>query len=122
MVKEKHRWIFIEVIGEKIEQEELISAINRKINELFGTIYGAKIHYRLIEYNPDNGTGVIRVNLEGLDLLRTTFLFIKTINNKPVLINDALVSGTLKALKEKIHKKKLWHQIQHEIEENSENK
>jgi len=111
MVREKHRWVFIEVIGDKIDERELTAAIRRKSYELFGTIGGAKIRFKLVEYDPENATGIIRVNLDGLDMLRTVFLFIREINGKEVLINDRLVSGTIKALKTKIKQKKTWKEI-----------
>lgn len=117
MVREKHRWVIIEVIGDELSKEELIKAINQKIYELFGTIYGSKITYRLIEFDKSKGIGLIRVNLSALDMLRTVLLFIKEINGKKVLINDLLVSGTLKALQTKLKKKKTWSEIINRVHE-----
>jgi len=111
MVKEKHRWVIIEVIGDELSKEELIKAINQKIYELFGTIYGSRVIYKLIEFDKSRGIGIIRVNLSALDMLRTVFLFLKEINGKKMLINDLLVSGTLKALQTKLKKKETWDKV-----------
>ncbi len=108
MMKEKHRWVLIEVIGDKVSKDELRKAINQKIYELFGTIYGSKITYKIISYDEVSKIGIIRINLDALDMFRTAILFIRNIEGNPVLINDLLVSGTLKALQRKLTKIETW--------------
>lgn len=110
-LREKHRWILIEVIGESVNKNELIKAINQKIFELFGTIFGSKIRYRLVEFNEDQGIGLVRVNLDAIDLFRTALLFLREINGKKVLVNDLLVSGTIKALRRKVINREIWSKV-----------
>ncbi len=111
MVREKHRWILIEIIGDSISKDELIKAINQKIYELYGTVYGAKVRYRLVDFDEKENIGIIRINLDAIDLFRATLPFIKEVSGKKVLINDVLVSGTINALRKKMSKKSSWSRI-----------
>lgn len=105
---EKHRWVAFENLGEKISKGELVFALRKKALELFGLFGYSCIDFRLIEFDEENQTGIVLVPLNGLPLLRVIFLFLRVINNKKVFLNDVLVSGTIKTLKERLKNNLLW--------------
>ncbi len=115
MIREKHRWILFEVIGDKVTLQELLIAIRRKAYELFGTFGAAKIRFKIIEFDEEKGVGIMRINLDGLDLMRTLFLFLRKIDEKKIMLNDLLVSGTINALRKKAISRRTWNQITEEF-------
>lgn|GEM_PF-1887202 len=110
MVREKIRWVLFEVIGDSLEEKELIQSIRRTLFELFGTFGASKVFFRIVEYDQDKGLGILRTNLEGLSLLRIAFFFLRKIGSKRILINDLLVSGTIAALKRKMGRIRTWRE------------
>ena len=110
MREEKDRWLAIEVIGEDLSKEELTKILREKFYELFGT-FGVTIAPIYVLEKDQRGYFIVKTMSSGLDMIRTCCLFIK----KPQ-INIVLVSGTLKKLREKMKKRKLWSEMQKELE------
>ncbi len=101
MVRRKYRWIFIEIISEKIpDRTHLENTLRRKSLELFGTLRAPQ--FKLVRYNQEKGVGIIRCLREDLNKVRLILAFTRTIDNSKIVINDALVSGTFKKLRDKI--------------------
>lgn len=94
------RWLLFEVLGNncEIEKKELAFQIKNALYTNFGTFVNLKVSFWLHEY--ENHTGILEVNQEGIKLLRTTLTLITSINEKKLMINDIIISGTLKKLKE----------------------
>ncbi|MHA1617590.1 MAG: Rpp14/Pop5 family protein [Candidatus Njordarchaeales archaeon] len=112
VVHEKTRWVFFEVIGDPIEESELRQGLRRILFELFGTFGASQVYFRIVEYDPEKGVGILKVNLEGLPLLRVALFFLKSIGPKRIIINDLLVSGTIAALRRKIPRVRTWREYQ----------
>ncbi len=105
MKQRKHRWIAFENLGEPVSAKELISAIKKESIRLYGILRAGDLGFLLVEFNEEKQFGIIRVPLKGLRMLRTIFFFLREINGKRVLLNDLLVSGTIKSLRKKLKEK-----------------
>lgn len=96
-----------EIISEKaIEKEQFISALKRKIYELFGTF--GDVGFRIEEYDPQRNFGIIKCPREDLRRLRVALGLLREIQGMPVVINDLYCSGTLRKLREELKKRQLF--------------
>ena len=102
------RYIKVELLNNvDVDEEELIHLIWRRIYELFGIIEGSKFGFKLLQWNKDMGEGIIRVSWKYLDKMRVVLGTLYK-DNKPILLNDILVSGTQASLKRKLLKRVRW--------------
>jgi RNase P/RNase MRP subunit POP5 len=86
----------------EISVEKLYSMLKENISNLYGIKGLVDANLKLIEYESDSKTGILRCNHDFLRQLRTAIVFIKKIDSKPVSINITRTSGTIKSLKKKI--------------------
>lgn len=82
-----------------LEEREVREVIQRGIIELFG-VYGlSMIEPKVIEYDLERSTGIIRCNYLHLPLLRASLASITAVGEEPLAFLVLKVSGTLKALR-----------------------
>ena len=98
--KERQRYILFKIISEgKIEEKHLIRAIWKNLFQLYGDFGTSQTGLWVIEY--ENNHGIIRTNVQALQMVRTALAVIRKIEDKNCLFVVIGVSGTIKALKKK---------------------
>lgn len=99
-LKEKKRYILFEVLSEeKLSEKQIFEEITSKYKDLYGTVGLAQAGLQLTFFNSQKNQGIIRVGHKFKDNLKSSFVLIKEINNKKVLIRSIKTSGTIKKLK-----------------------
>lgn len=88
--------------GENFSSKELMDAIWQTILKLFGEYGASKIGLTLIDYYVEKRLAIIRVAHTEVENVRASLASITKIVNEPAVINVLAVSGTLRALREKI--------------------
>ena len=97
-LKEKKRYMSFEVISEsKLTQNSIISALNSTFKDFLGQYCLGKAGINIL--NVENNKGVLRLNRKYTDKIKTSLLFIKSINSKKVIVKSNKVSGILKKVK-----------------------
>ena len=102
-LKEKRRYVVFEAHSpDSLNYSEVQTAISNKAAELFGTI---GLAHAGISFLPDwnKNKGIVRVAADSLDLIKSTFVFIKEINNKHLMLSSVGISGTLNKARNKFH-------------------
>jgi RNase P/RNase MRP subunit POP5 len=87
---------------ESPEAKELINTIWEAVTKLYGEHGASLTSMALITYNADAKTAVIRASLETLNQLRAAIATITAIRNKEAAVHVDAVSGTIKALAQKL--------------------
>ena len=100
MVREKDRWFLIEFSGTD-SPESIIKFLRKKIMEFFGLFGAITAFFKVIEVNKKRKLILINIPVKGMDILRAALFELRKIDNKKIFLNDFLVSGTIKKLKEK---------------------
>lgn len=81
---------------------ELMSVILGAVLKLYGE-YGASLtHLALIDYDEERETAILRTNHTTVDMVRAALASITKMGDKPVTIYVQRVSGTIKALRQKM--------------------
>jgi ribonuclease P/MRP protein subunit POP5 len=107
----KRRYLAIEIdSAEAFDSRELMEALWKAIEKLYGEYGASKTGLNLIAYDPDKKRLIIRVMCSALDMVRAAVASITKINDKPVALHVLTVSGTLKALHTKTKKQHTQHQ------------
>ena len=101
--REKRRYLALEVIFEHPFNEwEILESIQISICKLFGEYGASKANIKLIKFIPEKNQLVIRCSHSMLEKVRAAITSIILLNSRPAIIHVIDVSGTLKALANKI--------------------
>lgn len=97
-LKEKKRYLAFEIVSKsEIGNSNLAKAeILAKSKEFLGVLGSAKAGIQILKYNKDSQKGIIRVNHNHVDHLRSALMFIDKIDNKNTTVKTIGVSGILK--------------------------
>jgi RNase P/RNase MRP subunit POP5 len=99
----KRRYLVIEIDSvESFDSKELMEAVWRAIEKLFGEYGASRTGLSLIEHDADRRRVVLRVLCDAVDAVRAALASITKINGKTVALHVLMVSGTLKALYKKL--------------------
>jgi len=83
-------------------QKEFMDAVWNAVTKLYGE-YGASLtSMALIDYDVKKNTVVIRTSLATVDLVRTSLASITSVADKEAAVHVLAVSGTIKALRNKV--------------------
>ncbi len=88
---------------EAIDERELINAVWGMIYQLFGEYGASQAGMTHIAFQDDREITILRCSHSALDMVRAAIAVISEIGNRPVTLRVVAVSGTLKALRRKIH-------------------
>lgn len=103
MKRTKRRYIALEVDSKaNFQPKILIDAIWSSILKLYGEYGASQTSLSLIDYNLEEKQVIIRTNLSALNIVRTSLVTITSIAENQVALHVLSISGTIKALKEKI--------------------
>jgi ribonuclease P/MRP protein subunit POP5 len=101
--KVRRRYLALKIDSlETFEAKEFMDAVWNAVLKLYGEYGASKTGLRLINYNANGKTAVIRTAHETLTMVRAAVATITQINNKPVALHVVAVSGTIKALYKKL--------------------
>ena len=99
-LKEKKRYVVFHIISNKKfnNPKKIFNAIKLSYLNLFGQFGMAKagIIFLKERYYPEKQKGIIKIGNKYAHNLKTSFLFIKKIDNTSVIIRGIGVSGTIK--------------------------
>lgn len=110
------RWLLFEVLNEEeIEKKHLALKIKHNLYTSFGTFINLKVDFWLHKFTQH--TGILEVHRQGLQVIRTILTLLHHLNDEKILVNDLLVSGTLKKLREKSEKILTWREEQESLKE-----
>jgi len=87
---------------EPLSEKDLVGAIWNSILQLFGEYGASQTNLYLVEFTPKNGYAILRCSHKAVDVIRASVVAITRVNEKPVAIHVMRVSGTLRALRQKL--------------------
>jgi len=103
-LKEKKRYLVFEAIpvNSKLNiKQSLLNSVMTKIKNLLGVFESAKAGIMPIEFNKSTNKGIIRVNNQYVDKVKSTLLFINEIESQQVIIRSVGISGMINKAKTK---------------------
>ncbi len=102
-MKIKRRYLALKIdSGENFSSKELMDTIWEAFLRLFGEYGASKVGLKLIDYYAEKRLAIIRVAHTEVEKVRATLASITKIVAEPAVIHVLAVSGTLRALQEKI--------------------
>ena len=103
MKRAKRRYLALQVDSDGAPTpKEFMDAVWSAVTKLYGE-YGASLTgLSLIDYNEEKKTAVIRTALATVDTVRTALASITSVASREAAVHVIAVSGTIKALYEKL--------------------
>ena len=101
--RSRRRYLAIYIEGARPSgQDELEELIYSSLLRLFGEIGASKAFFKIISYDEGGGIAIIRCGHECLGLIRAALTAITDIRGRPTALHVIDVSGTSKALRERL--------------------
>jgi len=101
--RQKRRYIAAQISADQgIAKEEFVSSIWRAIEKLFGEYGASKTNLIIIAFDSERKLAVMRVMHSATDMVHAALASITNIGGVPASVHVLKISGTLKALGEKI--------------------
>ena len=103
MKRVKRRYLAVQIDSDGVpSRKEFMDAVWGAVAKLYGE-YGASLtSLSLIGYDEERKTGVIRTSLVAVNLVRASLASITSVAGKEAAVHVLAVSGTIKALREKL--------------------
>ncbi|MBC7129943.1 hypothetical protein H5T51_01815 [Candidatus Bathyarchaeota archaeon] len=102
-VRVKRRYLALKIESEEnFSHKEFISTLWDSLIRLFGEYGASRTGMTLIDYQTEKKLVIIRVFHKEVETVRAAIAAIKKIKEKPAAVHVIKVSGTLRALREKI--------------------
>lgn len=102
-IKVKHRYLALKIDSNaNFSSKDLMDTIWRAILRLFGEYSASKIGLKLMDYWAEKNLAIIRVTRTETGKVRAAVASVTKIAGAPAAIHVITVSGTLKALRDKI--------------------
>jgi len=100
-LREKKRYIVYQVDSDfDIKMYDAQKDLLDQIHKLLGVFQASKAGIMPLKFDEKTHRGIIRVNNTAVNLIKSCFVMIKSIKDKPVCIHSIGVSGILKKAKE----------------------
>ncbi|MFX1604388.1 MAG: Rpp14/Pop5 family protein [Promethearchaeota archaeon] len=101
MKKTRRRYLSFHLHSESSISDgmQLSTAIWKNLMSLYGEVSAADSKLYLVEFNEENGKGVLQCTASSLDKVITSAVLIGSIGKKLVSFEPKKTSGTIKALK-----------------------
>ena len=101
--RSRRRYLAVYIEGARPSgQDELEELIYSSLLRLFGEIGASKAFFKIISYDEGGGIAIIRCGHECLGLIRAALAAITDIGGRPTALHVIDVSGTSKALRERL--------------------
>jgi RNase P/RNase MRP subunit POP5 len=99
----RKRYIALKIENSQfLDEKRLMNAIWGKVYELFGEVGASQTALSKIRYDKEHGIIVLRCSHKRLDEVVAAVSALTEINHSPVVPRILAISGTLKALKNKL--------------------
>jgi len=99
----KRRYLALQIESDGIiSQKELMDAVWGAVTKLYGECGASLTSLSLIDYDVEKRYAVIRVSLASLNMVRASLASIISVANRDAAVRVLAVSGTIKALFEKL--------------------
>jgi len=99
----KRRYIALTVdSAESCKSGEFMDAVWNCVSKLYGEYGASRVSLSLISFDEEEKFGILRVNNAGVELVKATLAAMTKVGNKPAAVHVLTVSGTLKALGNKL--------------------
>ena len=96
-MREKKRYIAFEIDSESgFDRDEVIKAVDAGCRDFIGEHGCGKAGVMVVNDSVNGKKGVVRVNSGQVDLVKTSLIMIKEINNNKVAFKNVKTSGALK--------------------------
>jgi len=95
----RRRYLLVEVFRGEITGLDLDQVLKEKMIQLYGAKGLSEANLKLIEFDPESNTAIIRCNHRSLRSVRATLALITSLNSQPLTLNVIKLSGTIKSLK-----------------------
>lgn len=96
----RNRYIAFKIISEStFSAERIVDCIWRMLLNLFGEVGASRTNFWLIEYNPEEGEGVLRCTHTSVDMMKAALATVTELNGSPLIINALGVSGTIRGVR-----------------------
>ncbi len=104
MKRLKRRYLALKVDSDFVPSDrELIDAAWSALTRLYGEVGASLANLVLIDYDDERKLAILRCNLNVINQVRTALATIIAITGKAVAVHVLAVSGTIKALREKLN-------------------
>ena len=99
----KRRYLAVSIDSDgTLDSRDFMDAVWSAITRLFGEYGASKTGLSLIHYDPTKRLAILRTGHTTLEMVRTALASINKTGTKPVALHVLAVSGTIKALQERI--------------------
>lgn len=99
-LKEKKRYIAFEIDGEcGFAKDDIIKAVDTSCKSFMGEYGYGKANVMVVDDAVNGKKGVVRANSKYVDLVKTSLMMIKEINNNKVIFKNVKTSGSLMKVK-----------------------
>jgi ribonuclease P/MRP protein subunit POP5 len=103
MKRVKRRYLALQLEMEGVPGEkELMDALWGSVARLYGEVGASLTSMALTRFDVSRNVAVVRTSLETLDIVRASFACITSVAGKEASVHVLAVSGTIKALFEKL--------------------
>lgn len=101
----RRRYLALEILSEQsLNKWDVINTIRDAAVQLFGEHGASKTSLTIIEYNAEKNQAIIRCSHKTVEMVRAAAASITKMLDQPAAIRVLSVSGTLKALRQKLQK------------------
>ena len=103
MKRVKRRYLALKIdSSENFSSKEIMDAVWNAILKVFGEYGASQTSLRLIDYDVEGKTAIIRTTHTTLNMVRAAIATITQVNDKSLALHVTAVSGTIKALYKKL--------------------
>ena len=101
----KRRYLALEIdVEEAFDSKQFMDVVWNALLKLYGEYGASRSGLALIDYDMEKGFAVIRTAHTAVDMVRVALASITKIQDKPAAIHVLTVSGTIKALYQKVNR------------------
>jgi len=95
----RRRYLLVDLFEGDISGSELFQALKEKMTQLYGAKGLSEASIKLIDFDSEYRTAIIRCNHKSIRKIRATIALLTSFNSRPFTLNVIKASGTIKSLK-----------------------
>jgi len=105
------RYLLVKIVANKVVTKEAFSvSLVASAEHLFGHVGLAELSSRVVSYDQDCSTALVKCSREGVEKLRASLALITEIQNSPAAVFVLRASGTIRGLRRRPWIKKSFPQ------------
>jgi len=103
MNRRRRRYLLVKILADKAITDRAFSLrLDAAVEHLYGHVGLAEISPRVVSYNHERSTALVRCSAEGVQKLRATLALITEIENNRTAAFILGVSGTIRSLRQRL--------------------